>query len=294
MVEEFTLRFKAQEEWGWLAILDFFLAGGGAGLFLIGLFLEVNLALLFGLGATVLGALALLLDLGHPERFWRAISRPGSSWISRGVILVTVYVVCGTIYAASRAAGLPWATDSTLYGVVGAIAAIAAVGVMAYTGFVLVDSPGIPAWQSALLPVQFIVFSLLTGAGGLYLLLPVLGDAGRLQALAWVGIGLACGGLVVLAAYLVGLYSSTSAAQQAARDLIQGRLALHFLGVVVLLGLVVPLIILGYLIVARAQLTAAAPALMVTGALFIVGGLLFRYSLIKAGCYEPVWQRGLF
>lgn len=294
MVEEFTLEFKAQKEWGWLAILDFFLAGGGAGLFLIGFIFRLDLAAAIGVVGVAAGALALLLDLGRPERFWRTILRPGTSWISRGTILAVLFLVFGTLHAAptvSWFSWLPWTADGGFGAVAGAIAAVAAVGVMAYTGFLLADSPAIPAWQSGLVPIQFIALSLLTGIGGLYLLLPFLSSGTvRLQVWEGLGLGLSLGVLLMLMAYTLALHSSTSGARHAERELIRGRLLLPFLGGCVLVGLLVPLAIIAYLFLADTPLAAATPPLTLAGALLVIGALLFRYSLLKAAFYEPVMQ----
>lgn len=283
-IEEFTLQYKAQQEWGWLANLDFFLAGGGAGLFLIGLAFGIGIALPIGLAAAALGALTLLIDLGQPQRSWTAITRPGTSWISRGAILVALFLVFGVISTA-----LPPISDDGLRITIEAIAAIAAVGVMAYTGFLLAASPGIPAWHGALVPVQFVVLSLLTGCGGLYLIVPLHGGATiSFRALELVGVGLGLGALLMLVAYLVALRSSASGARQAEHELVQGRLVLHFLGGGVLMGLVVPLAILVYLFLSELPLAHVATLLAAAGVLLIVGVLLTRYSLLKVGFYQPI------
>ncbi|MDP2661677.1 MAG: DmsC/YnfH family molybdoenzyme membrane anchor subunit, partial [Dehalococcoidia bacterium] len=289
--------FKAQHEWGWLAVLDFFLAGSGAGLFLVGMVLGLDSVGAIGVVAAALGALTLLADLGHPERFWRAISRPGTSWISRGAILVSLFLVFGAVHAApavSFLSWLPWTSGSALGTVTGIIAALAAIGVMAYTGFLLADSPAVPAWQSALVPVQFVVISLLTGAGGLYLLLPFT-NAAKVNLQIWEAIGLGLGvcALLMLLAYPLILGSSTSGARRAGHELIGGHLGLPFLGGGVLVGLVIPIAVILYLMLAGAVLAAATAPLGLAGLFFIIGGLSFRYSLLKAGFYEPVLQASI-
>ncbi len=286
MIEEFTVEYKAQREWGWLAMLDFFLAGSGAGLYVIGMALRVDYAPPIGLVAAAVGALALLADLGRPDRFWRAIARPNTSWISRGAILVTLFLAFGILTVVlSRTAA------SSVQLVSGIIAAVAAIGVMAYTGFLLADSRGVPAWRSALVPVQFVVFSLLAGCGGLYLLAFAVGGVVPLDAIELMGLVLGFGSLLMLTAYLMALGSLSPAARRARQELVRGSLSLIFLGGGVILGVIVPTAIVAYLFFAGGLQATSDPLLALAGALLLVGGLLIRYALLKAGFYQPVVER---
>jgi len=292
MAEEFTLEFRTQREWEWLAILDLFLAGGGAGLFLLGVFLEINLATVVGVVATALGALALLIDLGRPERFWRSVCNPVTSWISRGVILVSAFLLFGAIYAAptiSWLSWLPWTAEGGLGSVARVIAAVAAVGVMAYTGFLLSYSPAIPSWHNTMLPILFIVFSLVTATGALYALLPLI-DETLVELRVWegLGLGLVVGALVMVAAYLLTLASSTLAAREAARTLLRGSLATAFVGGVIVLGLLLPLSLIITVFMLDMAQASATTYLVVSGLFLILGGLSLRYSLLRAGVYQPI------
>lgn len=92
-IDEFLIGVKFQREWGWLVISYLFLGGAGAGLFLISLYIDHAWAGALGLLVVIFGTLLLFLDLGRPERFWRAFFRPQSSWISRGCFFITFLVV---------------------------------------------------------------------------------------------------------------------------------------------------------------------------------------------------------
>ncbi len=286
--EEFTLDFKTQHEWEWLAVLDFFLAGGGAGLFLLGALLSVEVATLLGVIATALGAIALLVDLGRPERFWRAISNPTTSWISRGALLVSAFLLFGAIHI------LLWLTGNTGSGLDTAavvIAAIAAVGVMAYTGFLLSFSPAIPAWHSTLLPIMFIASSLVTAVGAIFLLAPML-DQGfvgtHLEAWKRLGLLLMATDVVLVLAYVATMLSSTLAARQAVRQLTQGSLASAFVGGALVVGLLLPLALVATAYLADIGLPTVKTYLAISGILLVVGGLTLRYSLLRAGVYQPL------
>ncbi len=149
MTGEFTIDYQTQQEWSWLLTASFFLEGVGAGLFILSLVLGLAAGALLGVVAVGLGALCLLLDLGHMERFWRAVSRPGTSWISRGIIIITLFLVLGVLWVAPfYVTALPWGEGTRLGQVLGALAAVFAFGVMLYGGFVMAYSPAIAFWNT--------------------------------------------------------------------------------------------------------------------------------------------------
>ena len=86
---EWMVKPTAQREWiegrGILLWLAFFFIELGAGTFFVATFFESVVVMLIGwLICGVLGGGAHILYLGHPFRFWRMVSKPGTSWISRG------------------------------------------------------------------------------------------------------------------------------------------------------------------------------------------------------------------
>lgn len=91
--------YRPQRVWaegrGILLVAAHFLSGVGAGAWLVGLVLHYPLASLMGLFAVVLGGMVHLGFLGHPERAWKMILRPRSSWISRGLWAMIVFVPTG-------------------------------------------------------------------------------------------------------------------------------------------------------------------------------------------------------
>src|SRR3990172_2392993 len=99
IIDEFRIdRVRPQREWGILVINYLFLGGAGAGLFLSSLLFGSTWGEIAGLVALMVATLFLLLDLGRPERFWRAFMRPRTSWISRGSIAITVLVALGGLH----------------------------------------------------------------------------------------------------------------------------------------------------------------------------------------------------
>ena len=280
MTHEFNTELVAQEEWGWLLASDLFLGGMGGGLFL--------LSLSFNLPASVavvsvlfvaLGAVVLMIELGHPLRAWRALCRPFSSWISRGVFCVTLFVLFGILYSAPGFAALSWlAPDSdSVRRTIGVIAAVAALLVMLYPGFVLAASPSIPFWNSSFLPLIFTFHSLMVASGFLFLIGPWGLDSAKLPGISFLGVILIVANLVMGAMYLSNAKSSGLAGKESVRRLNVGSLGRTFQLGVVLLGMIAPLLIIIW-----------APSVLTLAGLFIlIGGLLFRYCVLRAGVYVP-------
>ncbi len=286
-IDEFLIGVKPQREWGWLVISYLFLGGAGAGLFLISLYIDHAWAGLLGLVVLVVGTLLLLLDLGRPERFWRAFFRPWSSWISRGCFFITLMVLFGALQIAPGL-GFLWENGSALGSVIRAVSVAAAVLVMIYTGFVLSPSPAIPFWNSALFPVIFFVYSLLAGIDILILASPFLPGAPldlvsleRLQ----MYLALAC--LLLVLSHLSVMSSSAVAARESIRLLTRGRWGLLFLGGVIVAGLVVPLA-LSWAVLWKSQAQAVFAFTVILALLRLFGDYLFRFLVIRVGLYDPL------
>ncbi len=127
--------------------------------------------------ALTLGAVALLVDLGRPDRFIRAGSQVARSWISRGAIFTSIFLLFGVLRIAAQVApGLPWAPGGGLGQAVGLLATLGALGVMLYTGFLLSQSPSIPFWNTTMLPLLFASFAFTCGVGVVLVMLPILGE----------------------------------------------------------------------------------------------------------------------
>src|SRR3990172_3679086 len=109
-IEYMPLKFSVQKEWRGRILFAFFLGGLGAGLFLLSQYFDYALGVVLSLLIVGIGKNAFhLWFLGRPERFYRAVMKPGTSWISRGFISIVVFLVFGVLYVAPFVvSGLPW------------------------------------------------------------------------------------------------------------------------------------------------------------------------------------------
>ncbi|MEW7976488.1 MAG: DmsC/YnfH family molybdoenzyme membrane anchor subunit [Candidatus Sedimenticola endophacoides] len=130
------------------------------------------LALLF----LVLGLFASFFHLGHPERAWRAATRWRSSWLSREVIVLPVFMGLVFLYGVIHYLGwtaplfvvqqtLP--VDATL--IVGFLASVAAFALFLCTAMIYASLKFLQQWHS---PLTVLNYRLLGTASGFMLAAP--------------------------------------------------------------------------------------------------------------------------
>ena len=279
MVEKFTVEAHGQREWAWLLALYLFFGSLGGWVYLLYRLLALPLGFaLVSLALVLGGVVTLLFKLGSPGRAWRAIFRPGTSWISRGVLFVTGFLVCGGLLVTPSLAPwvpaltlLPWREGSAGGEVLGWLAGLFALLTTIYPGLVVSNSRAIPFWNTPLLPVLFFTYAAMGAAG-----IGLLGGAGG-ASMRGLAAGLIVLNAVLLAAYVAAMRRAGGSAQESVRRLGWAPLAAVFWLGVVAVGLAVPLALIG--------LTATlAP---VAGAGLLIGGFLLRYCVLKAGVYVP-------
>lgn len=262
-------------------VLAHFLSGAGVGAWLLGLVLDLRLALVLGLGAVVLGGIVHLGFLGHPERAWQMMLRPQSSWISRGLWSMVVFVPTAALYVA--AAYGAWRTDSAFAVVMLVFSLLGMGGIFLYKGFVYAVSRAVPLWNSPLLPVSYIAIGLRGGA-----------------ALAFVGLAFASPDTEIhsaqtwwLAATVMTIFlfvlelsmgRSDSTISRSLAVLARGALAWVFFGGFVVLGVVVP----AALVIASYPAAIGVAGFLVAGIASLVGDLAYKYCMNTAGTYVPL------
>lgn len=225
-----------------------------------------------------LGALCLLTDLGHPERFFYVLVHPTASVLTFGSYVLAGTLLCA-VFLCSIALFNLTRVPALAIRIVEALAVVLGFCTMAYTGVFLADIGFVALWGNPLLPVLFTFSSL--SCGTVCVLACALFEAPErkgnlvdaLVRLDAVAIALE---LVSLAAYLA--YGALLAPDAQAIGLLAsgGMRDLFWIGFVCL-GMVLPLAIDA----AYTRMgSAALPALAIP--LILIGGFLLRYCMVNA------------
>jgi formate-dependent nitrite reductase membrane component NrfD len=286
--ESFVMGYRTQTEWRWLIPCAFFLGGLGGGTFMVALFTKSLLAAEIGWAIAVIGkGIVHFAYLGNPLRFWRAIMRPQSSWISRGILGMIGLAVFGAIYIqlARMDAGAGVVTTFAV------LAGICAFVVMVYDGMVIATPPSIPLWHNAIMPVLAAAYSLLGGTTINLLLAEA--RTGELaesviteSSLHSLELGLVVFNFLLLSFLLMISWNASATARESVILLIQ-RYGILFFGGVVLVGLA----LVGVLAVA-AELSVGI--LLAIAVCELVGDFLVWFTLLNSGVYQPINPRASF
>lgn len=215
----------------------------------------------------VLAPLNLIADLGQPWRFWHLFPYLNpTSPITYGSFLLTLYPLNCVIYAVFMFAGNDRMTK--LFGLIGIPLAVSVHG---YTGFIMALAKARALWNTALMPILFLVSAMVSGIALMILVVTIAGffskerrpnaalinDLGKILAVS-----------IVLDLFLVFsdvlvLLTADIEAREAAMMILNGGFSRYFLGVEILSGALVPLVLLvaPSALVVRAVSLLAPPAL---------------------------------
>jgi formate-dependent nitrite reductase membrane component NrfD len=282
---EWMIHYTRQTEWidrrGIFLWIAFYAGGLGGGLYLVSLYFNSLWGMFISwLIIAVLKGGTHLIYLGKPLRFWRIIAHPQTSWLARGFLFVMGFVGFGAIQLMLSY----WAPGSVAAIVFKVLTGIMAFSVAIYTGFVLKTVKGVPFWNSALLPLLFILCGVLGGFG----LAVVIALNGGGIALGQAEMGsrwLLAANILLIIVYLWRASVRAEVGKQSVLEQIHGHSAPIFWAGVVALGIVIPLGITITSLVA----TEVSSALLIGGVVCeIIGGLALRYCVLKAGAYKPL------
>lgn len=124
------------------------------------------LALLLLIG----GGVAAAFHLGRPERAWRTVSQWRTSWLSREVILLPVFMLLVLLYGGAHLLGMTGALFYLAEGVavdltvlLGVAATLICFALYLATGMIYACIHFLPQWATPLTPINFV---LLGGASG--------------------------------------------------------------------------------------------------------------------------------
>ncbi len=151
------------------------LAGAGQGMFLalfagqiladVGLIPDAQSGLFFVLGSLLslaflgAGLFAAFFHLGHPERAWRTATQWRTSWMSREVIVLPVFMASVFAYGGAHYLGL--SEETTL--VIGTVGVILDFALWVCTGMIYACLRFLREWATPLTPANFIILGSASG-----------------------------------------------------------------------------------------------------------------------------------
>jgi sulfite dehydrogenase (quinone) subunit SoeC len=284
-VHQWMVNYTRQSEWidkrGLFLWIAFYTGGLGGGLYLVSLYFNSLWGMLIGwIIVSIIKGGTHFVFLGKPQRFWRIMMHPQTSWLARGFLMVVGFAGAGLIQLliSWQWPGSPWEI------VFKVLAGVFAFGVSIYTGFVLKAVKGVPFWNSWLLPVLFIMCGVLGGFG----LSVAISLAGGGIELASAELGSRI--LLIINILLIGLYLLLASKREeigkrTVLEQLRGENALVFWGGIVVLGIVIPAVISLFSLIAG----EVSSILLIAGVVFeVIGGMSLRYVVLKGGAYKPL------
>jgi formate-dependent nitrite reductase membrane component NrfD len=229
----------------------------------------------------------LLIHIGMPFRAWHLfIYLNWSSPITWGSFLLLLYPVNCIVYGYFM-----FKENLRLTRIFALIGIPLAVSVHGYTGFILAFGKARPLWNTALMPILFLVSAVVSGIALMIIVYIIKSrffsrekkinrelvfTLGKL--LAWVIVF----DLFLVACDLIVLSISHSDAQAVAHLILQGKYSLMFLLIENFLGKIVPFILL---IVPRFR---SLTTVTVASILVVIGIFFMRYVVVVAGEFLPL------
>ncbi|HUL19920.1 MAG TPA: NrfD/PsrC family molybdoenzyme membrane anchor subunit [Thermodesulfobacteriota bacterium] len=303
---------RPQKEWKEIIAVYLYLAGMGAGSFVVGTLVSwmgvklnplfpsstnlfgysLNLSrvpIFWGPIMVAIGAPFLILDLGIKWRFMYACLNPRTSWVARGFIILSVFIIFGLVLLAKSVLPFEWLhADSALWRIPEAIALIFAFATAIYTGILLKATKSVPLWNTRLLPVLFLVSALSTGS--MSIILSTLGtgffshDAGPLKVLMAGEQVLVVIEGIVLYLFLSQRYRSTEQGKDSVRFLLFGEMKMIFWGGVVMVGFIFPVVL--------ENIASFFPGnfvvIFAAGIFLLCGGFFLRLGILHAGIKDQI------
>ena len=276
-----------QTEWierrGIFLWLAFFFIELGAGMFFVASLFHSTIAMAAGwLVCGLLGGGFHLIFLGKPLRFWRMAISSGwkTSWISRGLIFVSIFLLLALVHIALA----QWTNSST--GLVIAADVFAFLTII-YGGFAMNYVNGIALWNTALLPILYLVSGLWGGAEvtlGIVLAGGGIGAAHNIED--WIRV-LLIGFVILIPVYLVSVRYNLSAGQASLKAIVLGKWSPLFWVGVVITGMAVPLaaVIISFLSGLESLPISFVYLAIACG---LLGDLAMRYLILRCGFYTPL------
>ncbi len=291
-----AIQNTTQSVWGLPVIVYLFLAGVGAGAYLtswwntrnggMGTLAVVGRYLAAPLVA--IGTLLLVFDLGagrmHLGRIFGLFTHP-ISMMSLGTWILTLFLIASVIDGYGplvRVHRVAW---------LGTVTAVLAVAVAIYTGVLLGVVKAIPLWNTALLPVLFVLSACSTGMAAVFFCSLLAGrrNLGDVESFGGLHIAVVLTEIVVLVLLLFIAANGSSADRYSYMLMVDGRFAAMFWYGLVVVGLGLPIV---YALLSRTRplirYLQSPSWIMLESILVLVGGFFLRYLVVSAGAVARI------
>ena len=215
---DFMVKYTPQTDWidghGILVAFALFFGGISGGLYLSSLYFDSLLGMFIAWLLAMATGISDMAHLSKPQRFWRMLLKPQTSWISRGFIVIWLFLGCAAIQLALTY----WAPGTAAETVFKVLAGILAFGVAIYSGFVVGYVGAIKLWNSAIMPILFVVAGVTGGMA--VLLMTNVGDSTAGAEVATIMRAVLIGYAIFVAIYVwVSTYESPDARDSVSRML---------------------------------------------------------------------------
>ena len=134
---------------------------------------------LVALVLTGLGLIASFFHLGHPERAWRSAAMWRTSWLSREVIALPLFMAGLVAYGSAHLMGL----GGTV--VIGAVVTVLCLALFVCTAMIYASVRFLQEWASALTPVNYLLLGCASGLTLATGLAAVMGASGLVGSYVW-------------------------------------------------------------------------------------------------------------
>ncbi len=303
-----TKSVKPQQEWNVIIAIYLYLAGMGAGSFIVGALIHwsgvtlnpfslqilsirfdlTKLPIFWGAIMVSIGAPFLILDLGIKWRFMYACLNPRTSWVARGFIILSVFIVFGLLILTKSILPFKWLNpESGFWLIPEVIAFVSAFATALYTGILLKATKSVPLWNTPLLPLLFLTSALSTGS--MAIILSTLGtgllsyQSGAMRTLMNIEQILVVIEGIVLYLFLSRRYKTSEQGKDSVRLLLTGKLRYVFWQGIVLLGFIFPLALEW-----MSKYYQSSALLWMAGLALLTGGFFLRLGLIRAGIKDQI------
>ncbi|UCE65818.1 MAG: polysulfide reductase NrfD [Candidatus Zixiibacteriota bacterium] len=284
---------QLQHDWSWLIAAYLFLGGVGGGAYTIAAinsFLDESLVVSTTIGlwiafpALLVGSILLIADLGSPTRAVLAGMKPQTSWIARGTLIISVFMVLSFLHLVLHQFTNVGDTSggAALINIIAVAGIIFAIGTMAYTGILLGASKGIPFWRSGIVPVLFVISAVVTGHFAIMLgiALFISGGSISLHTMALEAAGLVVLEVLAILFFLQAAFRQPDPRESAERILRKRMFVIGYF----ILGLAVPFILMLIVYRSALEIGSGATAIVVIGAILgLAGGLILRQAVLICG-----------